>query len=277
MATGYETDVVPVAGANNYPIYEVLPDGGYKYDTTYLGQHGEDPYVMPNGIRGDFGDQEAYYNLRNRAEAAQARYEQSRGATLQGQATSDLMQVQADPETHALATSYMQNMGLNAQEAFNLATTERAQALGVWGAAAVSYAPTQQALDTAQWRNTSAGLYYGADAPYMSSEKGYGAHIGVNSVSYNDDGTVNVMMPNGQVVNNVDPNLPYASAMAGSVPGAMQTRAAYQAAVQKALNASYGQTGAPTNAQVESDVKAAVKEHEKMQKDAKKPSSSSPL
>lgn len=240
-------------GANGYPIYERLPNGGYRYDTTYLDPQGKvDPYAMPNGIRGDFGDQEAYWNLRNRATAAKARYEQSRAADLQGEAIAGLMQVQADPETHRLAQEYMQSgMALNAQEALNLATVEQAQRMGIWGAAANAYAPMQQGLDNAQTRNTAAGAYYGADMPSMVSANGYGARTGLNGVTFNrDTGTMNVVGPNGQVITGVDPNRVMAEVAGGSPQAAAAARLNAATAINKYLNGSYGWTGAPTNAAI---------------------------
>lgn len=242
-------------GANGYPIYERLPNGGYRYDTTYLDPQGKvDPYAMPNGIRGDFGDQEAYWNLRNRATSAKARYEQSQAANLQGEATAGLMQVQADPETHRLAQEYMQSgMALNAQEALNLATAEQAQRMGIWGAAANAYAPAQQGLDNAQTRNTAAGMYYGADTPNMVSANGFRAHAGLNGVTFNSDGTVNVVAPNGQVIKGVSADRAMAGVAAGSPQAAAAAR--YNAATNfnRAYNGQYGMpgmSGTPTNAAV---------------------------
>jgi len=242
-------------GANGYPIYERLPNGGYRYDTTYLDPQGKvDPYAMPNGIRGDFGDQEAYWNLRNRATSAKARYEQSQAANLQGEATAVLMQVQADPETHRLAQEYMQSgMALNAQEALNLATAEQAQRMGIWGAAANAYAPAQQGLDNAQTRNTAAGMYYGADTPNMVSANGFRAHAGLNGVTFNSDGTVNVVAPNGQVIKGVSADRAMAGVAAGSPQAAAAAR--YNAATNfnRAYNGQYGMpgmSGTPTNAAV---------------------------
>jgi hypothetical protein len=241
-------------GANGYPIYERLPNGGYRYDTTYLDPQGKvDPYAMPNGIRGDFGDQEAYWNLRNRATSAKARYEQSQAANLQGEATAGLMQVQADPETHRRAQEYMQSgMALNAQEALNLATAEQAQRMGIWGAAANAYAPAQQGLDNAQTRNSAAGMYYGADTPNMVSANGFRAHTGLNGVTFNNDGTVNVVAPNGQVINGVSADRAMAAVAGGSPQGAAAARINAATNVNRFLNGSYGGmwSGAPTNAAV---------------------------
>lgn len=241
-------------GANGYPVYERLPNGGYRYDTTYLDPQGKvDPYAMPNGIRGDFGDQEAYWNLRNRAAAAKARYEQSRAANLQGEATAGLMQVQADPETHRRAQEYMQSgMALNAQEALNLATAEQAQRMGIWGAAANAYAPAQQGLDNAQTRNSAAGMYYGADTPNMVSENGFRAHTGLNGVTFNSDGTVNVVAPNGQVINGVSADRAMAGVAGGSPQAAAAARLNAATTLNRSLNGSYGGmwSGAPTNASV---------------------------
>ena len=238
-------------GANGYPIYERLPNGGYRYDTTYLDPQGKvDPYAMPNGIRGDFGDQEAYWNLRNRATSAKARYEQSQAANLQGEATAGLMQVQADPETHRRAQEYMQSgMALNAQEALNLATAEQAQRMGIWGAAANAYAPAQQGLDNAQTRNSAAGMYYGADTPNMVSANGFRAHTGLNGVTFNGDGTVNVVAPNGQVIKGVSADRAMAGVAAGSPQAAAAARLNAATTVNRALNGSYGGmwSGAPTN------------------------------
>lgn len=238
-------------GANGYPIYERLPNGGYRYDTTYLDPQGKvDPYAMPNGIRGDFGDQEAYWNLRNRATSAKARYEQSRAANLQGEATAGLMQVQAGPETHRLAQEYMQSgMALNAQEALNLATAEQAQRMGIWGAAANAYAPAQQGLDNAQTRNSAAGMYYGADTPNMVSANGFRAHTGLNGVTFNSDGTVNVVAPNGQVIKGVSADRAMAAVAGGSPQGAAAARINAATNVNRFLNGSYGGmwSGAPTN------------------------------
>ena len=238
-------------GANGYPIYERLPNGGYRYDTTYLDPQGKvDPYAMPNGIRGDFGDQEAYWNLRNRATSAKARYEQSQAANLQGEATVGLMQVQADPETHRRAQEYMQSgMALNAQEALNLATAEQAQRMGIWGAAANAYAPAQQGLDNAQTRNSAAGMYYGADTPNMVSANGFRAHTGLNGVTFNSDGTVNVVAPNGQVIKGVSADRAMAGVAAGSPQAAAAARLNAATTVNRALNGSYGGmwSGAPTN------------------------------
>ena len=242
-------------GGNGYPIYERLPDGGYRYDTTYLDPQGKvDPYAMPNGIRGDFRDQEAYWNLRNRAASAKARYEQSQAANLQGEATAGLMQVQADPETHRLAQWYMQNgMALNAQEALNLATAEQAQRMGIWGAAANAYAPAQQGLDNAQMRNTAAGMYYGADTPNMVSANGFRAHTGLNGVTFNSNGTVNVVAPNGQVIKGVRADRAMAAVAGGSPQGAAAARINAATNFNRAYNGLYGvpgMTGAPTNAAV---------------------------
>lgn len=238
-------------GANGYPIYERLPNGGYRYDTTYLDPQGKvDPYAMPNGIRGDFGDQEAYWNLRNRATSAKARYEQSQAANLQGEATSGLMQVQADPETHRRAQEYMQSgMALNAQEALNLATAEQAQRMGIWGAAANAYAPAQQGLDNAQTRNSAAGMYYGADTPNMISANGFRAHAGLNGVTFNSDGTVNVVAPNGQVIKGVSADRAMAGVAAGSPQAAAAARINAATTLNRSLNGSYGGmwSGAPTN------------------------------
>lgn len=238
-------------GANGYPIYERLPNGGYRYDTTYLDPQGKvDPYAMPNGIRGDFGDQEAYWNLRNRATSAKARYEQSQAANLQGEATSGLMQVQADPETHRRAQEYMQSgMALNAQEALNLATAEQAQRMGIWGAAADAYAPAQQGLDNAQTRNSAAGMYYGADTPNMVSANGFRAHTGLNGVTFNSDGTVNVVAPNGQVIKGVSADRVMAGVAGGSPQAAAAARFNAATNVNRFLNGSYGGmwSGAPTN------------------------------
>ena len=240
-------------GANGYPVYEQLPNGGYRYDTTYLDPQGKvDPYAMPNGIRGDFGDQEAYWNLRNRATSAKARYEQSQAANLQGEATTGLLQVQADPETHKRAQEYMQSgMALNAQEALNLATVEQAQRMGIWGAAANAYAPMQQSLDNAQTRNTMAGMYYGADTPYMMSANGYGAHTGMNGVTFNNDGTVNVVAPNGQVIKGVSADRAMAGVAAGSPQAAAAARYNAVTGFNRVHNGLYGipgMYGAPTNA-----------------------------
>lgn len=238
-------------GANGYPVYERLPNGGYRYDTTYLDPQGKvDPYAMPNGIRGDFGDQEAYWDLRNRAAAAKARYEQSRAANLQGEATAGLMQVQADPETHRRAQEYMQSgMALNAQEALNLATAEQAQRMGIWGAAANAYAPAQQGLDNAQTRNSAAGMYYGADTPNMVSANGFRAHTGLNGVTFNSDGTVNVVAPNGQVINGVSADRAMAGVAGGSPQAAAAARLNAATTLNRSLNGSYGGmwSGAPTN------------------------------
>lgn len=240
-------------GANGYPVYEQLPNGGYRYDTTYLDPQGKvDPYAMPNGIRGDFGDQEAYWNLRNRATSAKARYEQSQAANLQGEATTELLQVQADPETHKRAQEYMQSgMALNAQEALNLATVEQAQRMGIWGAAANAYAPMQQSLDNAQTRNTMAGMYYGADTPYMISANGYGAHTGMNGVTFNNDGTVNVVSPTGQVIKGVSADRAMAGVAAGSPQAAAAARYNAVTSFNRLHNGLYGipgMYGAPTNA-----------------------------
>ena len=240
-------------GANGYPVYEQLPNGGYRYDTTYLDPQGKvDPYAMPNGIRGDFGDQEAYWNLRNRATSAKARYEQSQAANLQGEATTGLLQVQADPETHKRAQEYMQSgMALNAQEALNLATVEQAQRMGIWGAAANAYAPMQQSLDNAQTRNTMAGMYYGADTPYMMSANGYGAHTGMNGVTFNNDGTVNVVSPTGQVIKGVSADRAMAGVAAGSPQAAAAARYNAVTSFNRVHNGLYGipgMYGAPTNA-----------------------------
>lgn len=240
-------------GANGYPIYERLPNGGYRYDTTYLDPQGKvDPYAMPNGIRGDFGDQEAYWNLRNRATSAKARYEQSQAANLQGEATAGLMQVQADPETHRRAQEYMQSgMALNAQEALNLATAEQAQRMGIWGAAANAYAPAQQGLDNAQTRNSAAGMYYGADTPNMVSANGFRAHTGLNGVTFNSDGTVNVVAPNGQVIKGVSADRAMAGVAAGSPQAAAAARINAVTGFNRAYNGLYGipgMLGAPTNA-----------------------------
>lgn len=240
-------------GANGYPVYEQLPNGGYRYDTTYLDPQGKvDPYAMPNGIRGDFGDQEAYWNLRNRATSAKARYEQSQAANLQGEATTGLLQVQADPETHKRAQEYMQSgMALNAQEALNLATVEQAQRMGIWGAAANAYAPMQQSLDNAQTRNTMAGMYYGADTPYMISANGYGAHTGMNGVTFNNDGTVNVVSPTGQVIKGVSADRAMAGVAAGSSQAAAAARYNAVTGFNRLHNGLYGipgMYGAPTNA-----------------------------
>lgn len=260
-------------GANGYPIYERLPNGGYRYDTTYLDPQGKvDPYAMPNGIRGDFGDQEAYWNLRNRAAAAKARYEQSRAANLQGEATAGLMQVQADPETHRLAQEYMQSgMALNAQEALNLATAEQAQRMGIWGAAANAYAPAQQGLDNAQTRNTAAGMYYGADTPNMVSANGFRAHTGLNGVTFNSDGTVNVVAPNGQVINGVSADRAMAGVAGGSPQAAAAARLNAATTLNRSLNGSYGGmwSGAPTNASVMSLVTSESKNAAKESKDKK--------
>ena len=239
-------------GANGYPIYERLPNGGYRYDTTYLDPQGKvDPYAMPNGIRGDFGDQEAYWNLRNRATSAKARYEQSQAANLQGEATAGLMQVQADPETHRRAQEYMQSgMALNAQEALNLATAEQAQRMGIWGAAANAYAPAQQGLDNAQTRNSAAGMYYGADTPNMVSANGFRAHTGLNGVTFNSDGTVNVVAPNGQVIKGVSADRAMAGVAAGSPQAAAAARINAATNFNRAYNGLYGipgMLGAPTN------------------------------
>ena len=260
-------------GANGYPIYERLPNGGYRYDTTYLDPQGKvDPYAMPNGIRGDFGDQEAYWNLRNRATSAKARYEQSQAANLQGEATSGLMQVQADPETHRLAQEYMQSgMALNAQEALNLATAEQAQRMGIWGAAANAYASAQQGLDNAQTRNTAAGMYYGADTPNMVSANGFRAHTGLNGVTFNSDGTVNVVAPNGQVIKGVSADRAMAGVAGGSPQAAAAARFNAATNVNRFLNGSYGGmwSGAPTNAAVMSvattESKNAAKESKNKQ------------
>ena len=240
-------------GANGYPVYEQLPNGGYRYDTTYLDPQGKvDPYAMPNGIRGDFGDQEAYWNLRNRATSAKARYEQSQAANLQGEATTGLLQVQADPETHKRAQEYMQSgMALNAQEALNLATAEQAQRMGIWGAAANAYTPAQQGLDNAQTRNSAAGMYYGADTPNMVSANGFRAHAGLNGVTFNSDGTVNVVAPNGQVIKGVSADRAMAGVAAGSPQAAAAARYNTVTGFNRVHNGLYGipgMYGAPTNA-----------------------------
>ena len=265
-------------GANGYPIYERLPNGGYRYDTTYLDPQGKvDPYAMPNGIRGDFGDQEAYWNLRNRATSAKARYEQSQAANLQGEATAGLMQVQADPETHRRAQEYMQSgMALNAQEALNLATAEQAQRMGIWGAAANAYAPAQQGLDNAQTRNTAAGMYYGADTPNMVSANGFRAHTGLNGVTFNNDGTVNVVAPNGQVINGVSADRAMAGVAGGSPQAAAAARLNAATNVNRFLNGSYGGmwSGAPTNAAVISVATTESKNAAKESKNKQTPASS---
>lgn len=264
--------------ANGYPIYERLPNGGYRYDTTYLDPQGKvDPYAMPNGIRGDFGDQEAYWNLRNRATSAKARYEQSQAANLQGEATAGLMQVQADPETHRRAQEYMQSgMALNAQEALNLATAEQAQRMGIWGAAANAYAPAQQGLDNAQTRNTAAGMYYGADTPNMVSANGFRAHTGLNGVTFNNDGTVNVVAPNGQVINGVSADRAMAGVAGGSPQAAAAARLNAATNVNRFLNGSYGGmwSGAPTNAAVMSVATTESKNAAKESKNKQTPASS---
>lgn len=261
-------------GANGYPIYERLPNGGYRYDTTYLDPQGKvDPYAMPNGIRGDFGDQEAYWNLRNRATSAKARYKQSQAANLQGEATAGLMQVQADPETHRRAQEYMQSgMALNAQEALNLATAEQAQRMGIWGAVANAYAPAQQGLDNAQTRNSAAGMYYGADTPNMVSANGFRAHTGLNGVTFNSDGTVNVVAPNGQVINGVSADRAMAAVAGGSPQAAAAARLNTATSFNRAYNGLYGvpgMFGAPTNAAAESYAasvsKASAKDNKKQQ------------
>lgn len=261
-------------GANGYPIYERLPNGGYRYDTTYLDPQGKvDPYAMPNGIRGDFGDQEAYWNLRNRATSAKARYEQSQAANLQGEATAGLMQVQADPETHRRAQEYMQSgMALNAQEALNLATAEQAQRMGIWGAAADAYAPAQQGLDNAQTRNSAAGMYYGADTPNMVSANGFRAHTGLNGVTFNSDGTVNVIAPNGQVIKGVSADRAMAAVAGGSPQGAAAARINAATNVNRSLNGSYGGmwSGAPTNASVMSVATTESNNYKKANKDNNK-------
>lgn len=258
-------------GSNGYPMYEQLPNGGYRYDTTYIDPQGlRDPYAMPDGIRRNKMAQAAYWNLQNSAEHARAQYEQSRAAAQQGQATADLMQVQADPMTHQRAKQYMASMGLNAQEAMNLATAERAQALGVWGAASRAYAPMQQGLDSAAVRNTGAGLYYGYDSPYMVSAGGYGGNTAINGVTYNADGTVNVVAPSGQVVQGVNINQPYAVMAAGGTTqgaAAAKMNAAQQAQQNyiKAINSSYGSgvTGTPTNAQIDATARQISVEEKK--------------
>ena len=275
----YQHPVEPAVqmGANGYPIYERLPNGGYRYDTTYLDPQGKvDPYAMPNGIRGDFGDQEAYWNLRNRAASAKARYEQSQAANLQGEATAGLLQVQADPETHRRAQEYMQSgMALNAQEALNLATAEQAQRLGIWGAAANAYAPMQQGLDNAQMRNSAAGMYYGADTPNMVSANGFRAHTGLNGVTFNSDGTVNVVAPNGQVIKGVSADRAMAAVAGGSPQGAAAARINAATNFNRAYNGLYGvpgMTGAPTNAAVmayaASESKGAAKANNNKNKSA---------
>ena len=258
-------------GSNGYPMYEQLPNGGYRYDTTYIDPQGlRDPYAMPDGIRRNKMAQAAYWNLQNSAEHARAQYEQSRATAQQGQATADLMQVQADPMTHQRAKQYMASMGLNAQEAMNLATAERAQALGVWGAASRAYAPMQQGLDSAAIRNTGAGLYYGYDSPYMVSVGGYGGNTAINGVTYNADGTVNVVAPNGQVVQGININQPYAVMAAGGTTqgaAAAKMNAAQQAQQNyiKAVNSSYGSgvAGAPTNAQIDATARQISSEEKK--------------
>lgn len=258
-------------GSNGYPMYEQLPNGGYRYDTTYIDPQGlRDPYAMPDGIRRNKMAQAAYWNLQNSAEHARAQYEQSRAAAQQGQATADLMQVQADPMTHQRAKQYMASMGLNAQEAMNLATAERAQALGVWGAASRAYAPMQQGLDSAAVRNTGAGLYYGYDSPYMVSAGGYGGNTAINGVTYNADGTVNVVAPNGQVVQGININQPYAVMAAGGTTqgaAAAKMNAAQQAQQNyiKAVNSSYGSgvAGAPTNAKIDATARQISSEEKK--------------
>lgn len=266
-------------GANGYPIYEQLPNGGYRYDTTYLDPQGRvDPYAMPNGIRGDFGDQEAYWNLRNRAASAKARYEQSQSANLQGEATTGLLQVQADPETHRRAQEYLQSgMALNAQEAMNLAAVEQAQRMGIWGAAANAYAPMQQGLDNAQIRNTTAGMYFGANTPYYTSANGYGARTGMNGVTFDsENGTVNVVLPNGQVVTGVNPDRAMAGAAARSPQAAMAARfnaATNFARANRGLYGNTGQLGAPTNAAV---MALATSESNRAAKDAKNNKSTPP-
>lgn len=258
-------------GSNGYPMYEQLPNGGYRYDTTYIDPQGlRDPYAMPDGIRRNKMAQAAYWNLQNSAEHARAQYEQSRAAAQQGQATADLMQVQADPMTHQRAKQYMASMGLNAQEAMNLATAERAQALRVWGAASRAYAPMQQGLDSAAVRNTGAGLYYGYDSPYMVSAGGYGGNTAINGVTYNADGTVNMVAPSGQVVQGVNINQPYAVMAAGGTTqgaAAAKMNAAQQAQQNyiKAVNSSYGSgvTGTPTNAQIDATARQISAEEKK--------------
>ena len=258
-------------GSNGYPMYEQLPNGGYRYDTTYIDPQGlRDPYAMPDGIRRNKMAQAAYWNLQNSAEHARAQYEQSRAVAQQGQATADLMQVQADPMTHQRAKQYMASMGLNAQEAMNLATAERAQALGVWGAASRAYAPMQQGLDSAAIRNTGAGLYYGYDSPYIVSAGGYGGNTAINGVTYNADGTVNMVAPNGRVVHGVNINQPYAVMAAGGTTqgaAAAKMNAAQQAQQNyiKAVNSSYGGgvTGAPTNAQIDATARQISSEEKK--------------
>ena len=267
-------------GANGYPIYERLPNGGYRYDTTYLDPQGKvDPYAMPNGIRGDFGDQEAYWNLRNRATSAKARYEQSQAANLQGEATAGLMQVQADPETHRLAQEYMQSgMALNAQEALNLATAEQAQRMGIWGAAANTYAPAQQGLDNAQTRNSAAGMYYGADTPNMVSANGFRAHTGLNGVTFNSDGTVNVVAPNGQVIKGVSADRAMAGVAAGSPQAAAAARINAATSFNRAYNGLYGMpgmSGAPTNAAAESYAASVSKTFAKDGKKQQQPQTTS--
>lgn len=266
-------------GANGYPVYEQLPNGGYRYDTTYLDPQGKvDPYAMPNGIRGDFGDQEAYWNLRNRATSAKARYEQSQAANLQGEATTGLLQVQADPETHKRAQEYMQSgMALNAQEALNLATVEQAQRMGIWGAAANAYAPMQQSLDNAQTRNTMAGMYYGADTPYMISANGYGAHTGMNGVTFNNDGTVNVVSPTGQVIKGVSANRAMAGVTAGSPQAAAAARYNALTSFNRLHNGLYGipgMYGAPTNAAAVSYAAGVSKAFAKNDKQQQQPTQS---
>ena len=211
--------------------------------------------------------------MRNRAASAKARYEQSQAANLQGEATTGLLQVQADPETHRRAQEYMQSgMALNAQEALNLATVEQAQRMGIWGAAANAYAPMQQGLDNAQMRNTMAGMYYGADTPYMMSANGYGAHTGMNGVTFNNDGTVNVVGPTGQVIKGVNADRAMAVVASGSPQGAAAAKFNAVTNFNRAYNGLYGlpgMTGAPTSAAVVSYAagasKAAAKDDKKQQ------------
>lgn len=229
------------AGSSDGLSYISTDNGGFLYGDQRMDANGYQSTFRPQvNVARNAMQQKAYNDLLRSADAS---YEQNRAATYQDQAKAATLETQADPNTYKLADYYANTMGLNAQEALNLATTERERMMGMWGAAGLSTAPTQQSLNEAALRNVGSGLAYGYDVPYQESKLGYGAATGLNGVGFADDGTVTVTGPNGQRVSGISPNAVVQMLGASGSPvaaaKAVQTNAAKS--VAKALQSNnYG-------------------------------------
>ena len=105
----------------------------------------------------------------------------------------------------------------------------------------------------------------------MVSANGFRAHTGLNGVTFNSDGTVNVVAPNGQVINGVSADRAMAGVAGGSPQAAAAARLNAATTLNRSLNGSYGGmwSGAPTNASVMSLVTSESKNAAKESKDKK--------